>query len=67
MVGRVYPAQKLCDEVECHVFADGKVLYRDSNHLSIAGSEFIAVLFERPLLLANRENETISSLDSKEK
>lgn len=32
----------MCDESECFVMVDGKILYRDDNHFSLAGSHFIA-------------------------
>jgi hypothetical protein len=38
----VDPLAKLCDAQWCYGVVDGKVLYRDSNHLSTAGSMFLA-------------------------
>ena len=38
----VDPLVKLCDARWCYGVVDGKVLYRDSNHLSTAGSMFLA-------------------------
>ena len=36
------PMQTLCDAQWCYATIDGKILYEDSNHLSDAGSEFVA-------------------------
>ena len=38
---RVYPHKRLCNEDRCLVYANGKALYRDADHLSAAGSEFV--------------------------
>ena len=43
---RIYPHQRLCDETECIVYADGKPLYRDGDHVSLAGAEYLSPLFE---------------------
>jgi hypothetical protein len=43
---RVYPHERLCENNRCIVFADGKPLYRDDDHLSVAGAEFISPLFD---------------------
>lgn len=43
---RVYPDKVLCHGSACIVSFDGKPLYRDSQHLSETGAEFIAPLFE---------------------
>ena len=34
---RVYPHKRLCNEDRCLVYANGKALYRDDDHLSAAG------------------------------
>ncbi len=39
------PLQYLCDERSCSAIVDGRLLYRDSNHLSRAGSLFFADKF----------------------
>ena len=44
-IRRVYPHKKLCDETQCIVYADGKPLYRDDDHLSRPGADYIAPLF----------------------
>ena len=36
------PRQYLCDARLCYVMRDGRLLYRDTNHLSLAGSEYLA-------------------------
>ena len=46
-ITRIYPHSLLCDDTECLTFAQGTPLYRDDDHLSVAGAEFIAPLFER--------------------
>jgi hypothetical protein len=43
---RVYPHKRLCNEDRCLVYANGKALYRDADHLSVAGSEFVLPVFE---------------------
>jgi len=43
---RVYPHKRLCNEDRCLVYANGKALYRDADHLSAAGSEFVLPVFE---------------------
>jgi peptidoglycan/LPS O-acetylase OafA/YrhL len=52
---RIYPHRKLCDEKNCIVYAEGKSLYFDENHLSLAGAELVAPLFE-PLFKQARSN-----------
>jgi hypothetical protein len=37
----IYPHRLLCRET-CDLVRDGKVLYFDDHHLSVAGSRFIA-------------------------
>lgn len=36
------PFPLLCDADECHVFADGNLLYADDDHFSLAGSRYLA-------------------------
>lgn len=36
------PFPLLCDENECHIFADGDLLYADDDHFSLAGSRYLA-------------------------
>ena len=43
---RVYPHKKLCNEERCLVYANGKALYKDDNHLSMAGAEFVLSEFK---------------------
>jgi peptidoglycan/LPS O-acetylase OafA/YrhL len=43
---RIHPHRALCDDKNCIVYSDGKPLYHDENHLSLAGVERIAPLFE---------------------
>lgn len=42
----VRPHTVLCPQDECLTYANGKPLYRDDDHLSIPGAEFIAPLFD---------------------
>jgi peptidoglycan/LPS O-acetylase OafA/YrhL len=44
-VVRVHVGQKLCPEARCRFFLNGQLLYRDSNHLTLAGSRIVAPLF----------------------
>ena len=43
---RVYPHKKLCDDKSCLIYANGKALYNDDDHLSSAGAEFVLSEFE---------------------
>jgi len=43
------PESFLCDEQVCRVTADGKPLYRDDDHLSVFGSEYVARAFDATL------------------
>jgi hypothetical protein len=45
-LGRIYPHQRLCDAERCKVYADDRPLYFDDDHLSLAGADYIAPLFE---------------------
>lgn len=42
---RIRPNRRLCDGTRCIVYADGKPLYRDDDHLSLAGANYISDLF----------------------
>ncbi len=42
----VYPNNVLCDDKTCRIVADGKPLYIDDNHLSIAGAALVAPLIQ---------------------
>jgi hypothetical protein len=37
------PMLHFCDDQECWAIKDGDLLYRDDNHLSLAGSRYIAI------------------------
>ncbi|HEY3971534.1 MAG TPA: acyltransferase family protein [Candidatus Sulfotelmatobacter sp.] len=39
------PLPSLCDGTACYAMRDGHLLYRDDNHLSAAGSEYLAEKF----------------------
>lgn len=41
----VRPADRLCDATRCALSADGRVLYWDDRHLSVAGATYLAPLF----------------------
>ncbi|MGH9425744.1 MAG: SGNH hydrolase domain-containing protein, partial [Terriglobia bacterium] len=41
-VGVVDPMDVLCNDRECYIIKDGKLLYRDGSHLSYFGSELVA-------------------------
>ena len=45
-IARVYPHKKLCDDKSCLIYANGKALYKDDDHLSSAGAEFVLSEFE---------------------
>ena len=36
------PTEIFCDDRKCHAIKDSKILYRDFDHLSLDGSEFVA-------------------------
>lgn len=38
---RAYPHKKLCGSGRCLIYANGKALYKDDDHLSTAGAEFV--------------------------
>jgi hypothetical protein len=37
----VDPMDALCDATECHAIVDDKLMYRDDDHLSAAGSRYV--------------------------
>jgi hypothetical protein len=41
----IYPHRRICDRM-CRLVADGRPLYFDSHHLSVAGARHLAPLFE---------------------
>ena len=41
------PKDYLCNSGECAYFRDGKVLYFDSNHLTLAGAELLKPMFDQ--------------------
>ena len=43
---RIWPHKRLCNSVRCLIVADGKALYRDEDHLSRAGANFLMPEFE---------------------
>jgi peptidoglycan/LPS O-acetylase OafA/YrhL len=43
---RIYPHTRLCDAMTCLTYANGKPLYWDADHLSLAGADFVAPLLE---------------------
>ena len=45
-ITRIYPHKRLCNSTDCIVYANGKPLYYDDDHLSLAGADFLAPLFE---------------------
>lgn len=44
---RLYPHKALCPGNTCLTYSNGAPLYRDDDHLSLAGAEFIAPMFEQ--------------------
>jgi hypothetical protein len=36
------PTALFCDQKWCYAILDGKLMYRDSNHLSASGTEYVA-------------------------
>ena len=43
---RIYPVKRLCDADHCIVSAGGTPLYRDDDHLSLPGADYVAPLFD---------------------
>jgi peptidoglycan/LPS O-acetylase OafA/YrhL len=65
-IGKVDPARRLCDEERCHIYAEGKPLYFDDDHLSVAGARYVAPLFakyfgSRVIPLGDASAEVIAS------
>lgn len=54
-VSRVIPHEYLCHGESCSVSFDGEALYFDDHHLSLAGAQRIASLFE-PFFAGSRQN-----------
>lgn len=44
---RVKPVSLLCNDTDCKTYADGRPLYFDDLHLSMAGARYIAPLFSK--------------------
>jgi peptidoglycan/LPS O-acetylase OafA/YrhL len=59
---RVYPHKRLCDAERCIVYANGSPLYRDDNHLSAAGADFVAPELE-PIFEPNAGRSPLSVAD----
>ena len=45
----VYPHEALCDSAVCMIARYGYPLYRDGDHLSVRGAEYLTPMFERVL------------------
>jgi hypothetical protein len=43
---RIWPHKRLCNSERCLAFANGRTLYSDEEHLSLAGANFIIPEFE---------------------
>ena len=43
---RLRPDRRLCDGTNCIVYANGNPLYRDDDHLSLAGTDYISDMFD---------------------
>ena len=52
---RIYPHTRLCDAMTCLTSANGKPLYWDADHLSLAGADFVAPLLEPAFASMNEE------------
>ncbi len=55
---RVDLSDVLCDEQYCRVKVDGQPLYRDTNHLSKAGSEYVSPLLQTVIRVPTSEQES---------
>jgi hypothetical protein len=55
---RVYPHKRLCDEVHCLAFADGKALFKDNDHLSANGASYVLPAFDA--VFAGRDAPSIA-------
>ncbi len=49
---RVHPEERLCDSLACVVYADGQPLYRDDDHLSLAGAGRVLAVLDSDLAAA---------------
>lgn len=60
----VDPLKAVCDATRCHAMIDGTVLYRDGNHLSAKGAEFIAPVFDPvfSIIQNDRRSRVIDSM-----
>ena len=54
---RIRPDLRLCDDLKCIVYANGKSLYFDDDHLSRAGTNYLSDMFD-PLFKRNGLTET---------
>ncbi|KQS64092.1 hypothetical protein ASG39_12990 [Rhizobium sp. Leaf371] len=55
----VDPFALLCDATRCHPVANGGILYRDSDHLSLTGARFLSPLFDETMaMIAKPPGET---------
>lgn len=52
---RIYPNRRLCDGMKCIVYANGKALYIDDQHLSLAGADYISKMFDPLFDLRTRQ------------
>lgn len=43
---RIRPNQRLCDGANCIVYANGQPLYRDNDHLSLEGADYLSDMFD---------------------
>ena len=59
---RVYPHERLCDTKSCQVYAKGKALYRDDNHLSQAGAEWVLPAYDA--VFASRDTPAMPKVSS---
>ncbi|SES39347.1 Peptidoglycan/LPS O-acetylase OafA/YrhL, contains acyltransferase and SGNH-hydrolase domains [Rhizobium sp. NFR03] len=54
------PFTSLCDETRCHPVANGGILYRDGDHLSLTGARYLAPLFDETMAMIARPASKIS-------
>jgi hypothetical protein len=55
----VDPFTALCDGTRCHPVADGNILYRDGDHLSLTGAMYLSPLFDQTMaMIAKPVGET---------
>ena len=55
----VDPMKALCDSEKCHAMADGKVLYKDGDHLSLQGAKFLAPVFQPIFSTIHGESQAV--------